>query len=136
MSATKTLIIQFESLKNFKARVTKALKTKTPSISKKNILVWASVTEYQKFMTEQKLAILAAIVNKKPGSIYQLAQLVDRDFANVQRDCVALAGHGFIELEDAGDTKKSKAPRLAFDYNRIEIHMPQVTYSHQLGDAA
>ncbi len=136
MSGTKTLIIQFESLEHFKTRVTKALKNKTASIGKKNVFLWASVTEYQKFMTEQKLAILAVIANKKPGSIYQLAQLVDRDFANVQRDCVALAGHGFIELEDAGNTKKSKAPRLAFDYNRIEVHMPQVTYSHELGDAA
>ena len=87
-------------------------------------------------MTEQKLAILAVIANKKPTSIYQLAQLVDRDFANVQRDCVALAGHGFIELEDAGDAKKSKAPRLSFDYNRIEVHMQQVTYAHELGTAA
>src|SRR5665213_2213527 len=120
MSTTKTLIIQFEAWDHFKNRVTKALRNKTPSKTKKNVLVFASVTEYQKFMTEQKLAMLAVIANKKPASIYQLAQLVDRDFANVQRDCVALAGHGFIELEESGDAKKSKAPRLAFDYNRIE----------------
>ena len=85
---------------------------------------------------QAKLAILAAIINKKPSSIYRLAQVVDRDFANVQRDCVALAVHGFMKFEDAGDAKKSKTPLLAFDYTRIEIHMSQVTYSHEFGDAA
>ena len=136
MSTAKTLVIQFEAWDQFKSRVTKALKQKTPSISKKNVLTFGSVGDYQKFMTEQKLVLLAVIASKKPASIYKLAQLVDRDFANVQRDCVALATHGFIELEAAGDAKNSKAPRLAFAYTRIEIQMPQITYSHDLGDAA
>jgi predicted transcriptional regulator len=136
MIAIKTLVIRFEGWDSFKSRVTSALKKKKPSIGKKDTLTFASVTDYQKFMTEQKIAILATIIRKKPSSIYQLAQLVERDFANVQRDCIALEGMGFIRLEDAGDAKKSKLPRLAFNYTRIEIHMPQVTYSHDLGEAA
>lgn len=103
MSKSKTLIIQFEEWDHFKNRVTKALKTKTPSIAKKNVLIFGSVTDYQKFMSEQKIAILAVLANKNPTSIYQLAQLMDRDFTNVQRGCVGLAAHGFIELEAAGD---------------------------------
>lgn len=86
-------------------------------------------------MSEQKLAILAVIASKKPTSIYQLAQLVDRDFANVQRDSVGLAAHGFMKFEETGDAHNSKTPQLAFNYTRIEVHMPQVTYSHELGDA-
>ena len=136
MSAAKTLVIKFEGWGHFKSRVTKALKNNVPSITKKGVLVFGSVVEYQKFMTEQKLAILAVIANKNPKSIYQLAQLVDRDLANVQRDCVGLAAHGFLNLEDAGDAKKSKIPKLAFEYSRIEIRMPQVIYSHDLGSAA
>lgn len=136
MSAPKTLIIRFEEWDNFKTRVQSALKKGKPSVAKKDTLIFASVTEYQKFMTEQKVAILAVIINRKPSSIYQLAQLVERDFANVQRDCTALEAMGFIRLEDAGDAKKSKVPALAFDYTRIEVHMPQVTYSHNLIGAA
>ena len=136
MSAAKTLVIKFEGWGHFKSRVTKALKNNVPSITKKGVLVFGSVVEYQKFMTEQKIAILAVIANKSPKSIYQLAQWVVRDFANVQRDCVGLAAHGFLNLEDADDTKKSKIPKLAFEYSRIEIHMPQFTYSHNLGSAA
>jgi len=87
-------------------------------------------------MSEQKLVILAAIKAKKPDSIYQLAQIVDRDFANVQRDCVSLEAMGFIVLKEKNDSKKSKQPRLAFDYNVIEIQMPDIVYSHKLGRAA
>lgn len=136
MANARALAIRFEEWTHFKSRVKRALKGGQVSILAKNALVFSSVTEYQKFMTEQKIAILAAIIGKAPPSIYQLAQLVERDFANVQRDCIALAAMGFIYLEDIGDKKKSKTPRLAFDYTRIDIHMPQVTYSHHLGGAA
>lgn len=132
MSANKTLMIRFEDWESFKNRVTGALKSRKPSIGKKNTILFASVTDYQKFMTEQKIAILAAIIKKAPPSIYQLAQLVERDFANVQRDCVALETLGFIHLKDLKDAKKSKSPKLAFQYTRIEVQMPQVTYSHEL----
>ncbi len=87
-------------------------------------------------MTEQKLAILAVVANKRPQSIYQLAQMVDRDFANVQRDCVGMAAHGFMKLEDTDDAKRSKIPQLAFDYMRIIIQMPTISYSHDLHEAA
>jgi predicted transcriptional regulator len=136
MKTIKTLNIRFEVWTDFKNRVRLALKEGKSSNVQKGTLVFSSVTEYQKFMSEQKLAILAAIINKKPASIYQLAQFVERDFANVQRDCIALEAMGFIELKDSGDTKKSKTPKLAFNYTRIEIHMPQVTYSHELAEAA
>ena len=136
MSNRKTLTIRFESWEHFKKVTRTALKSRKPSITPKDTLVFSSVAEYQKFMTEQKLAILAAIINKKPGSIYQLAQLVERDFANVQRDCVALEGMGFIKLEDAKDSKKSRIPTLTFPYTKIVILMPKVSYCHDLDEAA
>ncbi len=72
----------------------------------------------------------------EPSSIYQLVQMVERDFANVQGDCVALESIGFIVLEEVGDAKSSKKPRLVFNYSIIAIHMPNVVYSHNLGEAA
>ncbi len=132
----KALTVKFQNWGEFKENVAKAFKEQKRSISPKDVVVFSSVTEYQKFMTEQKLAILAVVANKRPQSIYQLAQLVDRDFANVQRDCVGLAAHGFMKLEDAGDAKGSKTPQLAFDYMRIIIQMPTISYSHDLHEAA
>jgi predicted transcriptional regulator len=136
MSRDKSLYIRFEKWDDFKARTQAALKSRKPSIGEKNTILFNSVVDYQKFMTEQKIAILAAIISQKPSSIYQLAQVLDRDFGNVQRDCTALEAMGFITLEESGDTKGSKTPKLAFGYCRIVIKMPKVTYSHELGEAA
>ncbi len=136
MSVAKVLNIKFEGWESFKKRARTALKSGKSSLGVKDTLVFASVAEYQKFMTEQKLSILAAIISKKPSSIYQLAQIVERDFANVQRDCVALAGMGFIEFVESKDAKKSKAPRLVFPYTKIVIQMSRVSYCHDLNEAA
>lgn len=136
MRKSKTLFIRFEAWETFMDRVQTALETRQPSIGRKDTLIFGSVMAYQKFMTEQKLAILATIISQNPTSIYQLAQLVDRDFANVQRDCTALANMGFIRLEESDDAKGSKIPRLAFDYNRIVVQMPKATYAHDFGFAA
>jgi predicted transcriptional regulator len=108
MKKTKALRIQFQSWDNFKEKMTKDFKEQKSSKIKNDNIVFSSVNEYQKFMIEQKLSILAAIANKSPTSIYQLAKLLDRDFANVQRDCVALANHGFMKFDDSEDSRNSK----------------------------
>ena len=136
MKQSKVLTVKFQSWEDFKGKATRVFKDQSKSITPQDTIVFSSVVEYQKFMTEQKLVILIVVANKKPTSIYQLAQLVDRDFANVQRDCVALATHGFMKLEESGDAKKSKIPQLAFDYMKILIRMPTVSYSHDLHEAA
>lgn len=136
MKQSKVLTVKFQSWDDFKSKMSKAFKEKSKSVTSSETVVFSSVAEYQKFMTEQKLVILIVVANKKPTSIYQLAQLVERDFANVQRDCVALASHGFMKLEESGDSKKSKIPKLAFNYMKILIQMPSVSYSHDLHEAA
>jgi predicted transcriptional regulator len=135
MNKVKSLYVRFEKWDDFKARTKAALKTQKPSIGKANTILFNSVVDYQKFMSEQKIAILAAIISQKPSSIYQLAQVLERDFGNVQRDCTALEAMGFITLEESGDTKGSKAPKLVFGYRRIVIEMPTITYSHEFGEA-
>ena len=136
MNKSKSLFIRFEKWDDFKARTKAALKSQKPRIGKSNTILFNSVVDYQKFMTEQKIAILAAIHTQKPSSIYQLAQVLDRDFGNVQRDCTALKAMGFITLEERGDSKGSKVPKLIFNYHRIVIEMPSLTYSHEIGEAA
>ena len=136
MNKDKSLFIRFEKWNDFKARTQAALKAQKSIIGKKDTILFNSVVDYQKFMTEQKLAILAAIISQKPSSIYQLAQVLERDFGNVQRDCTTLEAMGFITLEESGNTKGSKVPKLAFHYRRIVIEMPKVTYSHGFGEAA
>src|SRR4051794_38728648 len=101
MSKAKSLFIRFEKWDDFKARTQATLKSQKPSIGKPDTILFNSVVDYQKFMTEQKIAILAAIISRNPASIYQLAQVLERDFGNVQRDCTALETMGFITLNES-----------------------------------
>ena len=137
---SKALKIRFEPWEGFKERTRKELREivarKKRSVQPDDVLLFASVAVYQKLMSEQKYMILAAINNLKPTSVYHLAKLVDRDFANVKKDCDTLVGAGFIELEDVGDKRNTKIPKLKFEYDTIEIHLPTMIYSHSLGNAA
>lgn len=136
----KPLKIVFESRDDFMDRAEKKLKKavqggkaqKRP----KNELRFASVTAYQQVMSDQKYAILAAIYKHNPPSIYQLAKILGRTTQNVIRDCRVLEGHGFITFEEVGDGRKTKVPRLAFDYNAIVIYMPSITYKVEFEDDA
>lgn len=140
MKKFKTLKITFESWDSFTKRTEKALVNAVEhgikSIQPKDVLIFSSPLVYQQRMSEQKYIILAAIKNLKPTSVYHLAKMVDRDFANVMKDCVTLAATGFIVLKDAKDNRKTKIPQLSFDYDAIEIQLPKMTYSHSLGKLA
>ena len=116
----------------FRGKVNQAVKEavqhRKKSIQSKDVLVWSSVEAYQQFMSDQKYTILAAVYKYKPQSVYQLAKILNRAQQNVARDCDLLAGHGFIRFEEGQEGRKTKAPRLAFDYNGILVHLPSVTY--------
>ena len=132
----QALKIKFESAADFEKRTLNALRKREKSRRPKDTIFFSTVTAYQKFMTEQKYAILAAIYHHRPSSLYQLAKLVNRDLANVKRDCDSLVAGVFIILEDADDKRGAKLPKLAFDYHIIIIYMPNTTYSHHLSEAA
>jgi predicted transcriptional regulator len=136
----KLLKIRFESLDHFKVKardaVRAAVEHKRRSIQPKDELIWSSVEAYQQFMSDQKYAILAVIHKHDPRSVYQLAKILDRAQQNVARDCELLAGHGFIRFEETETGRRTKAPRLAFDYNAIVIYLPRATYKVEFGEAA
>ena len=132
----KPLKIKFESVDHFFDRVEKSLKRKKKSLAPKDTLLFADVLSYQRFMTEQKLLILVMIYTHKPNSLYQLAKLVDRNLANVKRDCDALEKGDFIVYEDVEGKTQAIAPRLAFNYNAIVVYLPNAKYSHVLDDFA
>jgi len=128
----KPLKITFESIEEFKARAKRALEAVAhrgkKSIRPKDVLVWASVEAYQQFMSDQKYAILAAIRKYNPSSVYQLAKILNRAQQNVARDCDLLEKHGFLKFAEATGNRKTKAPKLIFNYNAIMVCLPSVTY--------
>jgi predicted transcriptional regulator len=136
----KVLKIKFEHWSNFKVRTKKELEEvvmgKGEFVHPDDVLFFDSAVSYQRIMSERKYTILAAIKNLKLTSVYHLAKSVDSDFANVKKDCETLEAVGFIYLEDSGDNRGTKIPKLVFDYSAIEVHMPNMVYSHDLGNAA
>jgi len=52
-------------------------------------------------LTRNRLALLRAIRNKRPGSIYELAKIVERDLKNVQDDLRLLEEYGLVKVPRA-----------------------------------
>ena len=131
-----TLEIQFQNFDDFSKEIRGALAKKKKLVQKSHQIFFDSVESYRKFMTIQKIEILTAIAQQQPTSIYELARLVDRNFAAVFRDCTGLENVGFIKLVDNGDSKKSKTPVLKFDYERIRVNIPNRVFNIEIGEAA
>ncbi|MDL0126547.1 hypothetical protein [Halobacterium salinarum] len=72
------------------------------------------------------LELLKAIVEHEPGSIRELARLVDRNPPEVLENVNELADYGLIELEEDG-----RAKRPVVWYDEIDADIPLTTESRQ-----
>jgi predicted transcriptional regulator len=71
-----------------------------------------------------RMDLLACLVAKQPANIQKLAQLLNRDYANVWRDCQALNSLGIIRLKKiTKEDKKTQIQPLAL-YEKIVIEFP------------
>lgn len=76
----------------------------------------------RKLLSNEKAKILHTVKNKKPGSIYALAKLVNRDFKSVSEDVKLLEEFGFIDMvaEKTGKRERLR-PVVAVDTMHIQI---------------
>ena len=119
MKRNNILEVHFKDRKEFWNEAAVALKKRQPLIQPKHVIYFESVAGFRNFMTMQKIEILTSIAIHKPGTIYELAKLVDRDFAGVHRDCASLRVTGFITLKESRDARGSKKPMLKFMWRRF-----------------
>lgn len=70
------------------------------------------------------LKLLKAIAEHDPGSIRELARLVDRNPPEVLENVHELADYGLIELEEEG-----RAKRPVVWYDEIDVDLPLTTSS-------
>jgi predicted transcriptional regulator len=84
---------------------------------------FTSLEAARNFLTRERLALLKAIRTKHPGSIYELAKIVDRDLKNVQQDVRLLERHGLIRLTEKrrGEKGKVKVPEAPFEEIALRI---------------
>lgn len=128
MRKTKTLKIKFESIDQWEKELLSLPKHKNSFVQSKNIIFFDSLNSFRNFMTLQKLEILTIIASAKPKSVYELAKMVDRSIGPVQNDCNTLESVGFIVFEKQKTGRKTIAPKLAFNYDKIIVELPEHPY--------
>lgn len=133
---TKTMIVEFKGLQDLETDLLDLPKDRTRKLQPKNIIFFDSLTSFRSFMTIQKLEILTLIATAKPRSVYELAKVLNRAIAPVQKDCQMLQAAGFIALNKEKGGRGNLIPQLTFDYNCILVKMPNYPYALQFNAAA
>jgi len=83
---------------------------------------FGGISLLRKLLSNEKARLLHFLKTKKPGSIYQLAKLLGRDFKSVSDDIKLLESFGFIEMiaEKTGKRERLR-PILVIDSMQIKI---------------
>lgn len=71
--------------------------------------------------TESRLRLIQTLKKKSPGSIYELAKLLERDFKNVYNDVNFLSNLGIIQIKENKVGRKQKKPKLICDHILFEL---------------
>jgi predicted transcriptional regulator len=81
-----------------------------------------SIDTMRSVLTNNRLLILKTIRERKPGSVYELAKMLDRDLKNVNQDLKLLSEIGLVTLEKTEADKKRVVPHV--DYGKILLEIP------------
>jgi predicted transcriptional regulator len=83
---------------------------------------FTSLDAVRKILTQERLALLRAIREHAPESIYALAQSVGRDLKNVQDDLELLHKHGLVRFRKRiSDQRGAKIPEVPFGQIKLTI---------------
>ena len=101
-----------------------AVDTGKKHIQPKNVMIANRLETIYRVASQARMDLLTCLVEKQPASIQELAQLLNRDYANVWRDCQALNSLGIIKLKKTGsDAKRMQTQPIAL-YEKIIIEFP------------
>lgn len=83
---------------------------------------FSELSELRNLLSNEKSKILNYIKEAKPSSIYQISNVLQRDFKSVREDIKLLEKFGFIELveEKVGNRRRLK-PIINIDSLQINI---------------
>jgi predicted transcriptional regulator len=118
------------SLKRMGEEILTAVKTDKPQVHLHEI----SFNNLEDIMNEAvspRPKLFACLVEKKPESLYQLAKILNRNYANVYKDVQNLVAMGVIRLEKVKKGKGGERIRpvplydeIAFDFNEWRKREP------------
>jgi predicted transcriptional regulator len=92
-------------------------------VKRREGVYFTSIEAARNLLTPNRLALLRAVRSGRPGSIYELSRMVNRDLKNVQDDLRILETYGLIRMADATRTGKRRVrvPQSLFDEIELKI---------------
>lgn len=94
---------------------------KGEKVKKHEELSFQNIETLRKFLTEKRIELLHIIKEKNPDSLYELAQLAQRDLKSVNTDVKILSGLGLVSLKKIIEERKKMKPIVDFDTLQVEI---------------
>ncbi len=82
---------------------------KIPKKKSKNIIYFATFKDMQKVLNPNRMQLLEVIKQHHPESIYELASITKRDQGNVTKDINILKKHGFVNIKQTKQGKRTKS---------------------------
>jgi len=77
-----------------------------------------------KILTKERLRLLRIIREKRPGSISELARMLERKESNVYNDLAFLEGVGLLELKE-GKNHVKRMPVVDYDALHITVSLTE-----------
>jgi predicted transcriptional regulator len=90
-------------------------------IKREQSLYFDSIDTMRNVLTNKRLMILKTIRKDKPGSLYELAKLLDRDLKSVNQDVKFLSEAGLVTLEKLERERKRVIPHVEYGKILLEI---------------
>ena len=129
----KKFIFKYEpqaSVKEMFTHFREVVKTGQKHIQPKNVSITNDLAVISRILNKTRLELFSVIRKKRPNNIQDLAQLLQRDYVDVWRDCQVLANCKVIKLKKTNlETKsitRSRIKPVAL-YDQIVIDFPALT---------
>jgi predicted transcriptional regulator len=90
-------------------------------VRKEEGIYFESIDDMRAVLTNNRLAILRAIRENKPKSVYELSKVLGRNLKNVNEDLKLLAEIGLVTLEATKKDRKRITPHV--DYTKITLEI-------------
>lgn len=135
------LSIFFQNPEDFLQSINTSIKSgKSNKVNKgadNTIIKFDSEKTFSNLFTLNKLQILRAISQIKPGSVYKLATYLGREPQHVLKDCRLLESLKFIKLDEVNSNGRSALkPTLVFEYDVIKIYTQAFTQPFPVSEKA
>jgi predicted transcriptional regulator len=104
----------------------KAIKSGIPDIHNDE-MICDSMSSMLKLMSKSRFDVFAAIVEHKPNSLFELANVMGKDPGNVLKDAKALEGLGLIRLTPIKGERERLKPEALFDKILFEFEPKAAT---------